>query len=186
MCDAIKYQWKFERMSNGQLYLVNGNPVVIEGYGVIGMRDYIVTSANGFGPGTEWRVQVRPVFANGVVGQYYTNYQCLKLKGTAAAAPMEEYSEEEKSELNEDLVSLDLLVYPNPSMENIIHLTMQFEGDAQVKLMDLSGRLIYQSQWVNDGEMNTLTLNPGHLTNGVYWIEWELNGRKIRQRWIKQ
>jgi hypothetical protein len=43
---------------------------------------------NGFGAGTEWRVQIRPVFANNVVGQYYTLYQCMKLKGTAAAAPL--------------------------------------------------------------------------------------------------
>jgi hypothetical protein len=185
MCDAIKYQWKFERMLNGQLYLVNGNPVVIEGYGVLGTRDYVVTAANGFGSGTEWRVQVRPIFANGIIGQYYTNYQCLKLKGTAAAAPMVEFSEEQKSSLNEDLVSEGLLVYPNPSHENQIHLRWSFEGSAEVKLIDSSGRLIYSSYWNNNNELNEWIIDATHLGVGLYWVEVKVGNDLVRRRWIR-
>jgi hypothetical protein len=186
LCDAVKYQWKFERMLNGQLFLQNGNPVVIEGYGVTGTRDYVVTAANGFGAGTEWRVQIRPVFANNVVGQYYTLYQCMKLKGTAAAAPMADFSEEEKATGGGEMTSSKLLLYPNPSMETAIHLKMQFEGEAVVMMMDVSGRLINQSQWINDGGLNEFTVEPGQLANGVYWVELELGEEKIRQRWVKQ
>jgi hypothetical protein len=183
MCDAVKYQWKFERMLNGQLYLVNGNPVVIEGFGVTGTRDYIVSAANGFGSGTEWRVQVRPIFANNVVGQYYTNYQCVKLKGTAAAAPTIESSEETK-EL--DLVNgSGLQVFPNPGKNSEIHLRWTFEGQATVKMWDAAGRMVYQTLWNNESGRGELLIHPGELGMGMYWIEVRIGSEVVRQRWIR-
>jgi hypothetical protein len=184
MCDAVKYQWKFERMLNGQLYLVNGNPVVIEGYGVLGTRDYIISAANGFGSGTEWRVQVRPIFANNVVGQYYTNYQCVKLKGTAAAAPTIESSEEEKSLITS---ANSWKMFPNPTREGFVTITNEqnWEGDIQVDITDAQGRLVHRYK-STELATNMIQLNFEKPAQGLYWVTISQNGILERARLIVQ
>jgi hypothetical protein len=183
MCDAVKYQWRFERMLNGQLFLQNGNPVVIEGYGVTGTRDYVVTAANGFGAGTEWRVQIRPVFANNVVGQYYTLYQCMKLKGTAAAAPLAAADEVAKEFTASE--SQDYQIYPNPIRSG--HLTVSnsayWEGDVVIRIYDIKGQKVYEVYQENVMS-SMMELNFDKPSSGMYWLEIQSSDKTQRQRLI--
>ena len=58
--------------------------------------------------------------------------------------------------------------YPNPTSGSLIveKATKAFESNAQVVLCDLRGKKLLEQNIENSG--NTLVLNVGHLSNGVY------------------
>ncbi len=184
MCDAVKYQWRFERMFNGSPYLVNGNPVVIETYGVNGTRDLYLYGNLGFTSGTEWRVQVRPVFANNVVGQYYTNYQCMIFKGTLAAVPTVENEEEminEKALVQEFSIPT---LYPNPSRTGYFRVDWLSEegADTQVEIWDAMGRKV--GAWTFS-DVSTMEMDGANWESGVYQVRISRGKESHLLRWMK-
>jgi hypothetical protein len=184
LCDAVRYQWKFEKTVNGILQLVNGNPVVIEVYGPLGTRDFIPTATMGFTAGSEWRVQVRPVFANGVVGSYGTNYQCMKFKGTAAAMP----TVEDESDLEKALDNLNdvaLMLYPNPSGRTSVNVIWNADESEDVQLIvrDMQGRVVQNIEHIQG---NQFVINGSDLSGGMYWVEWHSGANTQRLRWMIQ
>ncbi len=183
MCDAIKYQWRFERMLNGSPYLVNGNPVVIETYGAVGTRDLYLYGNLGFTPGTEWRVQVRPIFANNVVGQYYTNYQCMIFKGTLAAAPTIE-NEEMVNEKSMDQEFLVPTLYPNPSRTGHFRIDWMRgdEADTQIEIWDAMGRKV--GAW-NFSEVSTMEMDGANWESGVYQVRISRGKESHLLRWMR-
>jgi hypothetical protein len=167
ICGAIKYQWKFERMLNGNPYLIGGNPVIIEGYGVVGTRDYVVQASNGFLSGTEWRVQIRPVFPGSVVGEYGTDYQCMQMKGVLAMVTQEDSGFSLESEL--ESVS-DIVVFPNPVSQGsfILHVHGMQET-VFVEVVDAKGSIIFKHEYViQDGGVQEL--DTRNWVNGMYTI----------------
>lgn len=184
LCDAVRYQWKFEKTVNGILQLVNGNPVVIEVYGPLGTRDFIPTATMGFTAGSEWRVQVRPVFANGVVGSYGTNYQCMKFKGTAAAMP----TVEDESDLEKALDNLNdvaLMLYPNPSGRTSVNVIWNADESEDVQLIvrDMQGRVVQRIEHIQG---NQFAIDGSDLSGGMYWVEWHSGANTQRLRWMIQ
>ena len=183
LCDAVQYQWKFERMLNGQLFLQNGNPVTITGFGAVGSVNFYATAALGFGSGTEWRVQIRPIFANGVVGDYGTDYQCVKMRGIAAAAPMIQDQTMTKN-LGKDL-SRDLEIWPNPGNTNEIHLRWEFEEFTTVVIWDAAGRVVQEYYLSNEDGMQEIIITPDNLIKGLYLIEVKTENKTSRKRYLK-
>ena len=184
LCDAVRYQWKFEKTVNGVLQLVNGNPVVIEVLGPLGTRDFVPTALMGFTAGSEWRVQVRPIFANNVVGSYGTNYQCMKFKGTAAAMPTVQEDEASEKSLAED-EALDLVLYPNPSGRASVRLSWSKQDDleSEVVVRDMQGRVITR---IENIQGNLIELNGSSLSGGMYSVEWKSGTQTQRLRWLVQ
>ena len=183
MCDAIKYQWRFERMLNGVPFLVNGNPVVIETFGANGTRDLYLYGNLGFTSGTEWRVQVRPIFANNVVGEYYTNYQCMIFKGTLAAAPTVE-NEEMVNEKSMDQEFLVPTLYPNPSRTGHFRIDWLSEDGAetQVEIWDAMGRKV--GAWTFS-EVSTMEMDGANWESGVYQVRLSRGKESHLLRWMK-
>jgi hypothetical protein len=136
----------------------------------------------GFLPGTEWRVKIRPVFPNDVHGDYGLDEQCIKFKGSFAAAPIWE-----GFELDEWNMDAKYLVYPNPSVDGQVSVISNAE-DATLQVItvrDASGRLV--GQWESNGEEQTMvSLNLANLNSGLYWISITGSGSEQHQRWIKQ
>jgi hypothetical protein len=184
MCDAVKYQWKFERMLNGSPYLVNGNPVIIEAYGVNGTRDFYLYGNLGFTPGTEWRVQVRPVFANNVVGNYGTDYQCMIFKGTLAAMPMVDDLTEGSYEKSITEEELSPVLYPNPSRSGEFRLNWQNDQglDTQVEIWDAQGRVV--GTW-RFAEVSVMELDGSAWEFGVYQVRISRGNERHQLRWMK-
>jgi hypothetical protein len=184
MCDAVKYQWKFERMLNGSLYLANGNPVVIEAYGANGTRDFVLSSSLGFTAGTEWRVQIRPIFANGVVGSYGTDYQCMLFKGTAAAMPLADQGEAKENETALKTWETAFQLYPNPSHEG--HFTISWsevmEDGVEIQVFDQNGKQIHQ-QYAFD-EMRASVDGQG-WASGLYQVRIRTHQGDFTYRWMK-
>lgn len=184
LCDAVRYQWKFEKTVNGILQLVNGNPVVIEVYGPLGTRDFVPSALMGFTAGSEWRVQVRPIFANNVVGDYGTNYQCMKFKGTAASMPTVEEEDDLFKDLNQD-EALSLVLFPNPSGRSSVNViwNAQESEDVQIIVRDMQGRMVQNIEHIQG---NQTLINGSELSSGLYWVEWHSGAHTQRLRWMIQ
>ena len=184
MCDAVKYQWKFERMLNGVPYLSNGNPVVIEAFGANGTRDFYLYGNLGFAAGTEWRVQIRPIFANGVVGSYGSNYQCMIFKGTLAAMPMVGGEEEITHEKNLESMGVDPVLYPNPSRTGTFRIdwSNQEELETTLEIWDSQGRKVGAWRWE---ELNGHQVNGSHWESGVYQVRVTRGKTTHWMRWMK-
>jgi hypothetical protein len=184
LCDAVRYEWKFEKTVNGVLQLVNGNPVVIEVFGPLGTRDFVPSALMGFTAGSEWRVQVRPIFANNVVGSYGTNYQCMKFKGTAAAMPTVEDENDLSKDLNQS-EEMSFVLFPNPSGRTSVNLIWNVDQSEGVEIIvrDMQGRVVQQTQ---DIQGNQFVLNGACLSSGMYWVEWNSGSKSQRLRWMIQ
>jgi hypothetical protein len=182
LCGAEKYQWRFERYVNGVQYTVNGSPVVIEQYGPLGSRKFNLLANYGFQPGTEWRVKIRPVFPNGVHGDYGPDEQCITIRPAVANAPL---IEEESDEMVE--VESKYTVYPNPSLDGQLRISGMTDESVleRIIIRDASGRVV--EQWETSGEEQTMvSMNLSELKAGLYWISITGSGSEYHQRWIKQ
>jgi hypothetical protein len=179
ICGAVKYQWRFEQYLNGQPYLVNGNPVIIEEYGANGSRDIYTLAAYGFLAGSEWRVKVRPVFPNDVHGDYGTDEQCLKFKGSFAAAP----TVEQEGEFWE--MQSRTQVFPNPSNSGDINIFNEqwMDNDISLLIMDASGKIVFKQDYI---ETTTIQENLNHLSNGMYLIQLKWGSQSEQLHWMLQ
>jgi hypothetical protein len=179
ICGAVKYQWRFEQYLNGQPYLVNGNPVIIEEYGANGSRDIYTLAAYGFLAGSEWRVKVRPVFPNDVHGDYGTDEQCLKFKGSFAAAP----TVEQEGEFWE--MQSRTQVFPNPSNSGDINIFNEqwLDNDISLLIMDASGKIVFKQDYI---ETTTIQENLNHLSNGMYLIQLKWGSQSEQLHWMLQ
>jgi len=157
--------------------------VVITGLGAVGSVNFYATAALGFGSGTEWRVQIRPIFANGVVGDYGTDYQCVKMRGIAAAAPLE--SADEISKSIDQRALRDIEIWPNPGTTGEIHLRWGHEGLATILIWDSAGRIVSQKEWSNQDKNQEFIIYPNHLTKGLYFVEVRSEDSISRKRWMK-
>ncbi|MBL7771808.1 MAG: fibronectin type III domain-containing protein [Chitinophagaceae bacterium] len=72
---------------------------------------------------------------------------------------------------------MDLKVYPNPtSGEFTIEFKADRDGEATIKVLDLSGRVVKQIQTVVTDDVNVVSLNISELTSGMYQIQVENEG----------
>jgi hypothetical protein len=185
LCDAYRYQWKFEKTINGVVQLVNGNPVVIELLGPVGTRDFIPTATMGFTSGSEWRVQIRPIFANGVVGSYGDDYQCMLFKGTAAAMPTAENAAELEKSMEVENSDMTFMAYPNPSYNGELNVSWTVGEEvesAQMVVMDQQGRLVYT---MNLNAAGFASINTSEWEAGIYHIRMSQGGTTTVKRWMK-
>jgi hypothetical protein len=180
ICGAVKYQWRFEQYLNGQPYLVNGNPVIIEQYGPNGSRDIYTLAGYGFIPGSEWRVKIRPVFANNVHGDYGTDEQCLKFKGALAAAPLIDENEDDV-----DSYESKIVLYPNPSKNGELNLMNEQWLDATVTMhiFDATGKIVLEREYTDSAWIQE---NAIELANGMYLIQLSWGNESEQLHWMLQ
>ena len=70
----------------------------------------------------------------------------------------------------------DIIVYPNPSSTN---LTLKFEGElTKLKLIDLSGRLLYSS----DKAIGGYNISVSNLDGGIYLLSFNYKGLLITKK----
>jgi hypothetical protein len=179
ICGAVKYQWRFEQYLNGQPYLVNGNPVVIEQYGPNGSRDIYTLASYGFVPGSEWSVKIRPVFPNNAHGDYGPDAQCMKFKGSLAASPLVEQ--------DGDFFELEskIQLYPNPSNTGIINIFNEqwMDTDVAMIIMDAAGKIVMERSY---SEITSIQETVGDLSNGMYLIQLKWGNQSEQLHWMLQ
>jgi Zn-dependent metalloprotease len=75
----------------------------------------------------------------------------------------------------------DILIYPNPATSSI-SIELPTSTENPIKLFDLSGSLIKEIQVDN----NFLVTDISELSNGVYFLNFDINGSKITKRLVIQ
>lgn len=87
----------------------------------------------------------------------------------------------------EDALNGNVEIYPNPTRHSVqIGLDILKAGDLNIRLFDLSGKILLQDQAsVGQGTFNK-SLNLSDLAEGMYLLEIELNGQKMNRRIMKQ
>ncbi|MEI6061296.1 MAG: T9SS type A sorting domain-containing protein [Bacteroidota bacterium] len=81
-------------------------------------------------------------------------------------------------DLKEDTKTADRVdIYPNPFTNSFI-VTFPNPGNTKAlfRLTDVSGNVIPMERSFNPGNSGTVTLHPGNLTAGFYFLEMNLNG----------
>lgn len=76
-------------------------------------------------------------------------------------------------------------LYPNPATENInIEFNMTEETLNEIKMFDLSGKLIYQEKINNSTELNIITINTQSVESGTYLIQMSFNNKLLNKKVI--
>ena len=80
----------------------------------------------------------------------------------------------------------DFIIYPNPTSEEMININFKNQiNTGVINIYNLQGKTI-SSEIINSASSNTqFSLNVGHLSKGVYFIEVIVNGNKEVKRLIK-
>ena len=63
-------------------------------------------------------------------------------------------------------------VHPNPPINNVnVHIVTQINGEAHVKLMDLSGRIVHNNSTTVVKGFNKRTIDVSSLESGIYFLQ---------------
>jgi plastocyanin len=113
-------------------------------------------------------------FTFDVAGSY--DYECTLFNhattqfGTIVVSP---------NNLNEQLVvAPNFEVYPNPA-KDVVTVDKNTGFTSDIRMFDITGKLIY---FDNANTQMRTRIQVGHLTNGIYFIEMNLDGRLTRRR----
>jgi hypothetical protein len=84
------------------------------------------------------------------------------------------------------LLELDLFVFPNPTTSDNINFKLSGtkNGETQIRLFDLNGKIIYKAVFQSEELNKELLINAGDLKQGLYIIEAIQGKGRITQRVI--
>jgi hypothetical protein len=129
-------------------------------------------------------VEIRPVFAGNVPGNWSSTARCLQIIGPSSAhednngAPLLRNAEE-------DVTSVAL--YPNPNNGERVSLTIDGTPDlVQVRVLDATGREVNRTVWMAADGLNREVVFGQPLSPGIYVIELIADGRRTTERMIVQ
>jgi hypothetical protein len=156
-------------------------------------RDKDLTSANPFGYPFEVGDLVT-ITGSTATGEDFDNYyyffydwhvktpswDCTSDRIEVTAISSEDIS------VNELEFAQQLSLYPNPANEQIqVRMNTLGAGKAQVRVLDVAGKIITQHVWTYAAGTNNYTLNVQDLASGIYSIELSNGERRTVQQFIK-
>lgn len=128
-----------------------------------------LAQVGGIQAGKWYKVRWRPNFSYGpgVYGSYDV-IQVVASSEMADANPIETESE------------IDALVYPNPSRGEVLNIQLDglTSSVVYVRMMDQTGKLVYDNQFAVDGKLSTQLEFAAELSNGIYMLEF-IDGETI-------
>ncbi len=80
----------------------------------------------------------------------------------------------------------DLIVFPNPTKNNITLITNTITGDVDVYLMDLQGKVLIQEKVEGQVFGNGFKLDLSNYSNGIYILKVQGNAINYKQNIVKQ
>ncbi len=157
ICGAQRYEWEFTQ----QLPSVQSPVTVLGG---LNTTVFFLNNVPGMGTGKTYNVRVRPIHANGEVGNWGTA-QCLKT-GTSGMVMQSESGVWANNYSSRQAVTL----YPNPtSTGHFTLMTSSTEEEVkQIVITDITGKMVFQSQVVMNG--NAVEVEFGDLATGMYLV----------------
>jgi hypothetical protein len=158
ICGALRYEWEFTQ----QLPTVQPAVTVLGG---LNSSVLFLNNVPGMGLSKTYNVRVRPIHANGEVGNWGTA-QCLKTGNTGMA--MEHTQPTESISMTNGVFNL----YPNPTSGNSFTLNangaLEDYEVMQLMVTDIAGKLVMKKQIVWSGSQ--VEVPCGDLADGVYMV----------------
>jgi hypothetical protein len=113
----------------------------------------------GLTPNTNYEFQIRTHCGSSAGA--YSGSGLFTTAGSKGVTPIEEEN-----------ITKTVQVYPNPT-QDVLHIDFSAieAGELSIKVMDMSARIVKQSQATAEVGMNNMTLNLGDLSNGIYTIQ---------------
>jgi hypothetical protein len=162
VCGVATYGWEFTQVfpAPGLAFTVNGAAGA--------SRILPLSAVTGIANGQRYNVRIRANHLDGVSSTAYSaNNSCVKTIG-ASGMPIEDNGDLMS---NVELNGADIQVFPNPNSGNGIQVAINgMEGAIRVELMDATGRMISQEQWVVEGSLNQVMNFESTLPVGMYSI----------------
>lgn len=159
ICGVSNYQWELQLQDlSAPVFYFNGGT----------SRNLPISIATGFQGNSTYNVRVRPVFPNGVNGDWGA-MSCLMTGSAGLISP--NGNDITLSRIEEAAPEVE--VFPNPVNAEVIHFVPAGYTDevvAQVEILDGFGRLVYSKnlQFTNE-TVNELEV-PTHWANGMYFL----------------
>ncbi len=84
-----------------------------------------------------------------------------------------------------EILSNEIKVFPNPARD-IANIAIQFEeeGDGEVRIMDMSGRVVEVRAIRLDGKQQSIQFDTSNFTAGVYFVNLLTEGQKVTKKLI--
>jgi hypothetical protein len=181
VCGAIDYKWTFERTDVPEL--------PFDHYRGTSNRFLSLLSVPGLVPGGIYNVTTTPVFAGGEGNPGIV--QCMSIVGPLMAFETEN-SDDHSFEINHKNLSeessVEFAIYPNPCDGTMINLNLlDFPGE-QVEMIvyDATGRVVFNQQFANTGQVNTIINFENTLNTGVYTVMIQSGNLNLTERLVVQ
>ncbi|MFZ4785055.1 MAG: T9SS type A sorting domain-containing protein, partial [Flavobacteriales bacterium] len=177
ICNYVELEWQFTKVD------VNDNVIAVEPIYVesnVTSKYLRISWIPDVQPGDRYRVRIRPVFDYGA-GEWGTDYQLLCIAQLQSLF-------EENLEMA-DLQTADRVnLYPNPNNGSEFHIQLNSveSGEAQIRILDSFGKLVYSKKRVLDQESELIIKPEVELPTGLYFVEVVCNGELNQLKLIVQ
>lgn len=152
VCGADGYEFELVRtdIAGAPFYVSTSN----------GSRYMQLTAANGFVMGATYNVRVRPIVASGTTIPFGP-VSCIQIAGPANGIILNGNSTSE----------IDFALFPNPANTIInIDFNTSINDVLELRLLDLTGKIVMQDVLVFSGESRKMLELPGTIPNGMYLL----------------
>jgi len=136
--------------------------------------------------GATYDVEIRPVFFGNVLGNWGTT-RCLQIVGSGGMILENSPENEAVLRSNVEDPTDDVILFPNPNGGHSVSLmTRGLNGKMVVRIMDLTGRIVYTSERFGEKESLFMLDFVSPLSNGLYMVEVENGNESFSRRMIIQ
>jgi len=179
LCGASHYQWRFRQVA--PIVGLFGSPIS----GPSNNRFLNLTAAS-LAAGATYDVEIRPVFFGNVLGNWGTT-RCLQIVGSGGMILENSPENEAVLRSNVEDPTDDVILFPNPNGGHSVSLmTRGLNGKMVVRIMDLTGRIVYTSERFGEKESLFMLDFVSPLSNGLYMVEVENGNESFSRRMIIQ
>lgn len=181
-CGAINYSYEFTP--------IDACGGTIDGFSdtitTVSSTPYLILGSLGNFPNLGyWRVRIRPnfIYGDGVFGPAND----IAVNNTAASAMIYNDGLENNNEKS-TFAGMQTALYPNPNNGEMINLNVVgLDGEVvEVRVMNAMGQLVFSRQYVVEDALNTVVAFEQPLSNGIYLVEFNINGESKIERMIVQ
>jgi len=178
LCGAVNYQWRFRQTAPVE-DVAFGAPIA----GPPTSRFLNLVSALLIS-GATYDVEIRPVFAGNIPGNWSSTARCLQIIGPASA---QEDNSGDQLLRNAEENGITAVLYPNPNNGERVSLSIEGATDMiQVRVLDATGREVNRTVWIATDSSNREIVFGQPLSPGIYVIELIADGVRSTERMIVQ
>ncbi|MFI5173085.1 MAG: T9SS type A sorting domain-containing protein, partial [Chitinophagales bacterium] len=115
----------------------------------------------------------------------FSTSQCYKLRINARSSAWR--LEQPMSNANKDELINSIVAIPNPSStQTTFEFLADMPGTALIKIADMTGRIVYNSNYEVEEGINNWNMDVSDFKNGMYMIMMNLPGEQRVNRFIVQ